>query len=75
MFEALEPPFRGLRAGDSVRYRQYAGLGPNGPEYRETSGPVIRFLVFPDHVVVKTRNGCQVVNSENFVRINRRSRR
>jgi hypothetical protein len=71
------PTFMGLAAGDLVEYRQYAGLGRNGPEYRPARGRVARSLTFADHVVLNIggKHGTPaVVNAENFIRVVRRAR-
>jgi hypothetical protein len=65
-------PYRGLRAGDSVRFTVRAG--GHDSKLIEVSAPVIRYLVFADHVVCKRGSfGC-VVDDTNFIRIDRRSR-
>jgi len=66
--------FKNLVGGQRVYFRQYAGLGRNGAEYREASGKVNPLLIFETHVVVSIggRYGTpQVVNDENFIRAGR----
>jgi len=65
--------FMDLKSGDRVRYMRTNGIGRNGVEWVEDAGTVIKYLTFPDHVVVTNRNGCgQVVNAANFKSIIKR---
>ncbi len=68
--------FMNIQAGDRIRFKQYAGLGRNGPEYREKVAPVNALLIFPAHVVVNVggKYGTpQVVDENNFLGIARRA--
>jgi hypothetical protein len=59
--------FKGIGAGDRVKFLVYAGMGRNGPEYREATATVNRLLIFEDHVVVNHGTCGQVVNAENYI--------
>ncbi len=62
--------FKGIKAGDRIKFRQYAGLGLNGPEYRDAVAKVNPLLIFPGHVVVNVggKHGIpQVVDDANFI--------
>ena len=60
-------PFKGITKGSRVTFRQYAGLGRNGPEYRNATRKVNDLLIFPYHVVV--HGGCgTVVDHSNYIR-------
>lgn len=67
--------FQNIVGGQRVYFRQYAGLGRNGAEYKEASGKANPLLLFQNHVVLNIggRYGTpQVVNAENFIRVGRR---
>lgn len=58
----------GIKVGQRVRYRAYAGMGRNGPEYREATGKVV--IRNRDSLVLNAggRHGHPVVVTEaNFV--------
>lgn len=66
--------FKNLVGGQRVYFRQYAGLGRNGAEYKEASGKVNALLIFADHVVLNIggKYGTpQVVDENNFIRAGR----
>lgn len=68
-------PFEGIRPGDIVEYRAYAGMGITGPEYKKVKGRCV--MTFPDHAVlnISGEHGTPaVVDKTNFVRIARRKR-
>ena len=60
--------YKGLKPGDKVTYKKYAGMGLKGPEYKTATGKVLPMLVFKDHVVVSGGQFGNVVNDENFVK-------
>lgn len=68
MFAGLSKPFKGLKAGDTVYFKQYAGMGRGGPEYKTAKGKVLPHLVFSDHVMVSGGWAGQLVNDENFIK-------
>lgn len=68
MFAGLSKSFKGLKAGDTVYFKQYAGMGRGGPEYKTAKGKVLKYLVFPDHVMVSGGWAGQLVNDENFIK-------
>lgn len=68
--------FMNLKGGDRVEFRQYAGLGLKGPEYKNRVAKVQRLLVFDDHVIVNLGGPYGtpgLVDASNFVRVVRRA--
>jgi hypothetical protein len=61
--------FHELKAGQKIKFRQYAGLGRNGPEYKDAVAKVVQYLVFEDHVIVYVKGRAQVVNDSNFLEV------
>lgn len=64
----LSASFRGIRPGDKVTYRSYAGLGRHGPEWKERTSAVV--MVFNTHVVANAggRFGTPaVIDEDNYV--------
>jgi hypothetical protein len=70
MLNANGPGFKGLYAGDTVRYRL---LGPDG--WEERNARVLDLLVFDDHVQVAHAWCGFTVDARNYVRLVRRGRR
>jgi hypothetical protein len=70
-FNVNGPGFAGLYAGDTVLFT----VGARGREYSDFTAPVLRMLVFADHVQVRYASfGCRV-DAHNFVRLVRRGKR
>lgn len=64
--------FKNIQPGQRVKFRQYAGLGLKGPEYKQAVAPVNALLIFDDRVVVNVGGKFgrpQVVNAENFIAV------
>ena len=64
--------YKGIKPGDRVKFKQYAGLGLHGPEYKDAVAKVNPLLIFDEHVVVNVggKHGRpQVVDGSNFVAI------
>lgn len=62
--------YKGIKPGDKIKFKQYAGLGLKGPEYRDAVAKVNPLLIFDEHVVVNVggKHGTpQVVDGSNFV--------
>ena len=59
--------YKGIKPGDRVKFKQYAGMGLKGPEYKEAVAKVNPLLIFDEHVVVNYGNNGQVVNAKNFI--------
>lgn len=65
-----------IQKGDKVTALFPAGIGSNGPEFKERSGYVNPMLIFPDHVVIDLggKHGTPgVVNAENIVSVKRKA--
>lgn len=63
--------FKGIKAGDRVRFRLYSGSkllwGKSVPEYKVRTATVNSLLLFEHHVVVNLGPFGQVVNAENYL--------
>lgn len=59
--------FKGITPDSKVTFRQYAGMGLRGPEYRTATKKVVSLLIFDDHVVVGGGFGT-VVDDSNYIR-------
>jgi hypothetical protein len=63
--------FKNLVAGDKVRFRSYGGLklerGKTVPEWKVTTGTVVRYLCFEDHVIAYVGGRPYVVDHGNFI--------
>jgi len=66
------PTFAGLHAGDTVEFWRSEGLAYNAWPVK-TRARVLRYLTFPDHVQVACGPFGARVDSENLIRIVRRS--
>ncbi len=64
--------YRGIKRGDQITFKQYAGRGLNGPEYKEASATVKLWLIFAHHVVVNSGPCGTVVDDDNIIAINGR---
>ncbi len=66
--------FQNLKAGDRVKFRSYGGLGigKHGkvvPEWKQTTGTVVRYLCFEDHVVAYVNGRPYTVDAGNFIAV------
>lgn len=63
----MHTTFQNLAAGDRVTFKAYAGRGLRGPEYTTRRARVLRYLTFPDHVIVNHGSCGTLVDAENFI--------
>ena len=68
------PSFKGLRAGDTVYYWKSGGMsidhktGKTTRDKTQAKGKVLRYLTFPDHVMVSGGPFGEYVDEKNFIR-------